>query len=83
MPSRRNTRERADRVDGPAPGCGVVHRLTTVTSAPLAMFPLAAVVFPTTELPLHVFERRYQCLTRDVLLGSQEFGICLISKSAA
>jgi Lon protease-like protein len=44
------------------------------------MFPLAAVVFPTTELPLHVFERRYQCLTNDVLMGSQEFGICLISK---
>jgi Lon protease-like protein len=44
------------------------------------MFPLAAVVFPTTELPLHVFERRYQCLTRDVLAGTKEFGICLISR---
>jgi Lon protease-like protein len=44
------------------------------------MFPLAAVVFPTTELPLHVFERRYQCLTHDVLSGSKEFGICLISR---
>ena len=47
---------------------------------PLAMFPLAAVVFPSTELPLHVFEQRYQELTRDVLLGSKEFGICLISR---
>lgn len=46
------------------------------------MFPLAAVVFPSTELPLHVFERRYQCLTRDVLLGSKEFGICLISRGS-
>lgn len=46
------------------------------------MFPLAAVVFPGTELPLHVFERRYQCLTRDVLLGSKEFGICLISRGS-
>jgi hypothetical protein len=44
------------------------------------MFPLAAVVFPTMGLPLHVFERRYQCLTRDVLAGSGEFGICLISR---
>ncbi len=44
------------------------------------MFPLAAVVFPFTELPLHVFEGRYQCLTRDVLLGDKEFGICLISR---
>jgi hypothetical protein len=44
------------------------------------MFPLAAVVFPTTELPLHVFEQRYQELTRDVLLGTKEFGICLISR---
>ncbi len=46
------------------------------------MFPLAAVVFPGTELPLHVFERRYQCLTRDVLFGSKEFGICLISRGS-
>jgi uncharacterized protein len=61
-------------------GGGAVHRLTAVTFAPLAMFPLAAVVFPTTELPLHVFERRYQCLTHDVLAGSKEFGICLISR---
>ena len=51
-----------------------------MTPTPLAMFPLAAVVFPTTELPLHVFERRYQCLTRDVMGDSEEFGICLISR---
>lgn len=44
------------------------------------MFPLASVVFPCTELPLHIFEARYQQLTRDVLCGSREFGICLISK---
>jgi len=44
------------------------------------MFPLAAVVFPTTGLPLHVFERRYQCLARDVMSGTGEFGICLISR---
>jgi hypothetical protein len=46
------------------------------------MFPLAAVVFPGTELPLHVFERRYQTLARDVLCGSKEFGICLISRGS-
>jgi len=46
------------------------------------MFPLAAVVFPHTELPLHVFELRYQELTRDALLGSKEFGICLISRGS-
>jgi Lon protease-like protein len=44
------------------------------------MFPLAAVVFPSTELPLHVFEHRYQLLTRDVLFSTKEFGICLISR---
>jgi len=55
-------------------------RLTIVMGQPLAMFPLAAVVFPSTELPLHVFELRYQLLTRDVLLGDKEFGICLISR---
>jgi Lon protease-like protein len=53
-----------------------------VPPEPLAMFPLAAVVFPTTELPLHVFERRYQCLTNDVLAGDGEFGICLISRGS-
>lgn len=46
------------------------------------MFPLAAVVFPGTELPLHVFERRYQQLARDVLCGAKEFGICLISRGS-
>lgn len=46
------------------------------------MFPLATVVFPTTELPLHVFERRYQCLTHDVLTTTKEFGICLISRGS-
>lgn len=51
-----------------------------MAAEPLAMFPLATVVFPTTELPLHVFERRYQCLTRDVLATTKEFGICLISR---
>lgn len=49
---------------------------------PLAMFPLASVVFPGTELPLHVFERRYQQLARDVLCGTKEFGICLISRGS-
>jgi Lon protease-like protein len=51
-----------------------------VQAEPLAMFPLAAVAFPGTELPLHVFELRYQYLTRDVLSGSKEFGICLIAR---
>jgi Lon protease-like protein len=51
-----------------------------VPAEPLAMFPLATVVFPTMGLPLHVFEQRYQCLTRDVLAGDGEFGICLISR---
>jgi uncharacterized protein len=46
------------------------------------MFPLAAVAFPGTELPLHVFEHRYQCLARDVLCGTKEFGICLISRGS-
>jgi len=46
------------------------------------MFPLAAVVFPHSEMPLHVFEVRYQVLTRDALLGLKEFGICLISRGS-
>lgn len=48
--------------------------------APLPMFPLGSVLFPTMVLPLHIFEDRYRALVTDCLAGEQEFGVCLIER---
>lgn len=48
----------------------------------LGMFPLSAVVYPHTQIPLHVFEPRYRALTRDCLAGDSRFGIVLIERGA-
>ncbi len=45
----------------------------------LPMFPLSTVIFPGAELPLHVFEPRYQALVNDVLSTDNTFGTVLIS----
>ena len=37
-----------------------------------AMFPLSAVVFPSTALPMRIFEPRYQQLMSDLLSGDEE-----------
>lgn len=41
----------------------------------LALFPLQAVLFPRTALPLHIFEDRYKEMMQEVLRGSREFGV--------
>ncbi len=46
----------------------------------LPMFPLSTVVFPFAQLPLHVFELRYQQLVVDVMEGDRTFGIVLIDR---
>jgi uncharacterized protein len=46
----------------------------------LPMFPLGSVLLPHMVLPLHIFEDRYRTLIRDVLAGSREFGVTLISR---
>ena len=51
-------------------------------SHPLPMFPLGTVLFPSVFLPLHVFEPRYQELTRDCLAGDNEFGVVLIERGS-
>jgi Lon protease-like protein len=48
----------------------------------LGMFPLSAVLFPYAQIPLHVFEPRYQALTMDCLAGDPHFGIVLIERGA-
>lgn len=50
--------------------------------APLPMFPLGTVLFPTAVLPLHVFEPRYRALVRDCLGGARELGVVLIERGS-
>lgn len=48
----------------------------------LPMFPLSAVLFPHTTMPLHVFEPRYRELMRDCLAGDARFGVVLIARGS-
>lgn len=43
----------------------------------LPLFPLGVVLFPRTELPLHIFEDRYKKMMNMLLEGSREFGVVL------
>jgi uncharacterized protein len=52
----------------------------TDRAATMPMFPLGTVLMPHMVLPLHVFEPRYRELVEDVLAGSREFGVTLITR---
>ncbi len=41
----------------------------------LPLFPLQAVLFPGSSLPLHIFEERYKILIAECLVEGKEFGI--------
>jgi Lon protease-like protein len=41
----------------------------------LPVFPLSAVLFPGTPLPLHIFEPRYRQMLADCLAADRRFGI--------
>lgn len=43
----------------------------------LPLFPLQVVVFPRTQLPLHIFEERYKEMVGEAIRDSSEFGIVL------
>lgn len=43
----------------------------------LALFPLQIVVFPSEEVPLHIFEPRYRQLVKDTAESGNPFGIVL------
>jgi Lon protease-like protein len=43
----------------------------------LPLFPLQVVVFPRTELPLHIFEERYKEMIGEAIRDHSEFGIVL------
>jgi len=49
----------------------------------LRLFPLGGVVlFPDMQLPLHVFEPRYQQLTKECLEEDEPFGVLLLRSGA-
>src|SRR5437016_9306537 len=43
----------------------------------LPLFPLQVVVFPRTQLPLHIFEDRYKEMVGDAIRDNSEFGVVL------
>src|SRR6266478_2664165 len=43
----------------------------------LPLFPLQVVVFPRTQLPLHIFEDRYKEMVGEAIRDKSEFGIVL------
>lgn len=43
----------------------------------LPLFPLQLVVFPRTQLPLHIFEERYKEMVGEAIANQSEFGIVL------
>ena len=44
------------------------------------LFPLNAVLFPRTHLPLHIFEERYKLMIGEAVRDGAEFGIVLASE---
>lgn len=51
--------------------------------AEVAIFPLPQVVlFPGTEMPLHIFEPRYRAMTRDVLASTRRLCVVQIPDDA-
>ncbi len=43
----------------------------------IPLFPLQVVVFPRTDLPLHIFEERYKEMVGDAIRDTAEFGVVL------
>ena len=46
----------------------------------LPLFPLQVVVFPRTQLPLHIFEERYKEMVGEAIRDNSEFGIVLVKE---
>ena len=53
--------------------------MNVLTEIPL--FPLSAVLFPNSKLPLYIFEERYKILINKCLKSSEEFGIIFYSEN--
>jgi Lon protease-like protein len=48
----------------------------------VALFPLQAVLFPGSILPLRIFEARYMDMAKACLKTGEPFGVCLIREGA-
>ena len=48
----------------------------------LGLFPLGIVLLPTEQIPLHIFEERYQELIGECLDSSGEFWLLLAASRA-
>src|SRR5881396_1735160 len=46
----------------------------------LPLFPLRVVVFPRTQLPLHIFEERYKEMVGEAIREKSEFGVVLVKE---
>ena len=46
----------------------------------LGLFPLNLVLFPHTQVPLHIFEPRYRTLISECVSSDSEFGINLVDQ---
>jgi Lon protease-like protein len=46
------------------------------------LFPLQVVVFPRTDLPLHIFEDRYKEMVGEAIRDKSEFGVVLAQENA-
>ncbi len=58
-----------------------MHPLLTTFPRAVPVFPLAEVVlFPGALLPLHIFERRYQAMVKDVLEGDKLIAMALLQE---
>ena len=53
-----------------------------MSGAHVPIFPLNAVLFPGSLLPLRVFEARYMDMARDCLRHERQFGVCLIREGS-
>src|SRR5678816_2101789 len=54
---------------------------STMSKRLLPLFPLELVVFPRTQLPLHIFEERYKEMVGEAIRDESEFGIVLAKGS--
>jgi Lon protease-like protein len=59
---------------------GIGHNVT-MPSRLIPLFPLQVVVFPRTNLPLHIFEERYKEMVGDAIRDKSEFGVVQAKES--
>jgi Lon protease-like protein/thioredoxin-like negative regulator of GroEL len=72
------SKRRGSKIRGPAPAPAPVGPAVHVSGRPmrLPLFPLAgAILFPRSQLPLHIFEPRYREMVRDAVAGGGRIGM--------